>query len=290
VDKRYRSRGTIHGFPVELKQVFPNLIGNSVQAMPDGGRLRLHVFESPHRTNQRRGVCISICDTGTGIDPEHAKHLFEPFFTTKSTKGTGLGLWISKGIIQKYGGSIHFRSVALSGRNITCFQIYLPEADFRNSEAPDFLHSDEVGAPIVAGVSQADEGVTILCVDDEDIPRTVRKLVLQKQGYAVVTASSGKEALALLAAGGISLVLSDQMMPGMTGTELTKSIKANRPSMPVILISGVNEIPPDAKYADRFISKVGGPELLFHTIAEVLEAYGKASEKNALRRKVGFPT
>jgi len=153
LDKRYRSRGTIQGFPVELKQVFLNLIGNAVQAMPEGGRLRLHVFGSPHRTNQLRGVCISICDTGTGIDPEHAKHLFEPFFTTKSTKGTGLGLWISKGIIQKYGGSIHFRSVALSGRNITCFQIYLPEADFRNSEVSDFLPPDEVGSPIIAGAA-----------------------------------------------------------------------------------------------------------------------------------------
>jgi len=153
LDKRYRSRGTIQGFPVELKQVFLNLIGNAVQAMPEGGRLRLHVFGSPHRTNQRRGVCISICDTGTGIDPVHAKHLFEPFFTTKSTKGTGLGLWISKGIIQKYGGSIHFRSVALSGRNITCFQIYLPEADFRNSEVSDFLPPDELGLPIVAGAA-----------------------------------------------------------------------------------------------------------------------------------------
>jgi CheY-like chemotaxis protein len=125
-----------------------------------------------------------------------------------------------------------------------------------------------------------DEGITILCVDDEDIPRTVRKLILQKQGYNVIAAASGTEALAVLEAGGVSLVLSDQMMPGMTGTELTKSIKANCPSMPVILISGMNEIPSDAIYADRFVSKIGGPELLFHTIAEVLEAYRKASEKN----------
>jgi CheY-like chemotaxis protein len=119
------------------------------------------------------------------------------------------------------------------------------------------------------------EGITILCVDDEDIPRTVRRLVLQKQGYTVLAAASGREALELLEAGGISLVLSDQMMPGMTGTELTKSIKANCPSMPVILISGVNEIPPDAIYADRFVSKVGGPELLFRTVAEVLKEYGQ---------------
>ena len=71
----------------------------------------------------------------------------------------------------------------------------------------------------------------------------------------------------------IDLVLSDQMMPGMTGTELTKSVKIIRPTMPVILISGVNEIPADAGYADRFISKVGGPELLFQTVIEVLTEY-----------------
>jgi CheY-like chemotaxis protein len=112
-----------------------------------------------------------------------------------------------------------------------------------------------------------------LCIDDEEIPRTLRKLILQKQGYQVVTAASGAEALEVLERESIDLVLSDQMMPGMTGTELTKSVKATRPTMPVVLISGVNEIPPDAIYADRFISKVGGPELLFKTVYEVLAEY-----------------
>ncbi len=106
IEKRYRSQGMVQGFPVELKQVFLNLIGNAVQAMPDGGKLRLHVFASSRRGERQPGTWISVCDTGVGIDAEHARHLFEPFFTTKSAKGTGLGLWISKGIIQKYGGSI----------------------------------------------------------------------------------------------------------------------------------------------------------------------------------------
>jgi CheY-like chemotaxis protein len=117
--------------------------------------------------------------------------------------------------------------------------------------------------------------ITILCVDDEETPRTLRKLILQKQGYHVITAASGAEALEVLDRESINLVLSDQMMPGMLGTELTKSVKAMRPTMPVILISGVNEIPPDASYADRFVSKIGGPELLFKTVAEVLEEYGR---------------
>jgi PAS domain S-box-containing protein len=128
IEKRYRSQGMVQGFPVELKQVFLNLIGNAVQAMPDGGKLRLNVFACSRRDNRRAGTSISVCDTGVGIDAEHARHLFEPFFTTKSAKGTGLGLWISKGIIQKYGGTISFRSLRRSGRNITCFQIFLPHA------------------------------------------------------------------------------------------------------------------------------------------------------------------
>jgi len=123
--------------------------------------------------------------------------------------------------------------------------------------------------------------ITILCVDDEEIPRMLRKLILQKQGYKVITAASGKEALALLDEGGINLVLSDQLMPGMSGTELTRFIKAGRPATPVILLSGVNEIPPDAMYADRFVSKVEGPEPLFQAVAEVLQGYGYVLEKNA---------
>jgi signal transduction histidine kinase len=74
----------------------------------------------------RQDLCVSVCDTGGGIRPEHAKHLFEPFFTTKATKGTGLGLWISKGIVQKYDGAIHFRSITFKGKNITSFRVTLP--------------------------------------------------------------------------------------------------------------------------------------------------------------------
>ena len=107
-------------------------------------RLRLYVFESWPRANQSACVCISICDTGTGIDPEHAKHLFKLFFTTKSTKGTGLGLWISKGIIQKHGGSICFRSIVLNSRNITCFQVFFPETEFKKADTPDIAPVEEV--------------------------------------------------------------------------------------------------------------------------------------------------
>jgi PAS domain S-box-containing protein len=154
--KRYRSQGMVLGFPVELKQVFLNLIGNAMQAMPEGGKLRLHVFASARRDNRRAGTWISLCDTGIGIDAEHARHLFEPFFTTKSAKGTGLGLWISKGIIQKYGGTISFRSLRTVGRNITCFQIFLPHAALGAAEQIDVPpESLKVAEPAVRASGRA---------------------------------------------------------------------------------------------------------------------------------------
>jgi PAS domain S-box-containing protein len=124
--KKYSVIPVVQGFPVELRQVFLNLIGNAVQAMPDGGDLRVHVCESVDWTRHRRGTSISILDTGVGIRPEDAKRLFQPFFSTKSTKGTGLGLWISKGIVQKYDGTLTCRSYRSGGKCVTCFRVFLP--------------------------------------------------------------------------------------------------------------------------------------------------------------------
>ena len=115
-----------------------------------------------------------------------------------------------------------------------------------------------------------DSKVVILCVDDEPNSLVLRKLVLQKAGYEVVTTNSALGALDVLASRQIDLVLSDQLMPGQTGTELARQIKDRWPSLPVILISGVNEIPPDATVADLFMSKVEGPVMMCQNINDVL--------------------
>ena len=112
--------------------------------------------------------------------------------------------------------------------------------------------------------------ITILCVDDEDVPLFLRKRVLEKSGYEVITANSARQALATLESSKVDVVLSDQLMPEMTGTQLAKIIKQSRAQLPFILISGVNEMPPDIGYADVFISKLEGPVALCQKIAELL--------------------
>ncbi|MGZ4816087.1 MAG: hybrid sensor histidine kinase/response regulator [Terriglobales bacterium] len=126
LEKRYLAEGQLRGFPVELKQVFLNLIGNAIQAMPVGGKLRVTVRETGRDNGSIPGISIAIVDTGSGINPDDAKHLFEPFFSTKSGKGTGLGLWISRGIVQKYEGTIRFRSIRRGAENTTCFRVFIP--------------------------------------------------------------------------------------------------------------------------------------------------------------------
>jgi two-component system, NtrC family, sensor kinase len=126
LQRKYAISPVVQGFPVELRQVFLNLVGNAVQAMPHGGRLRVYVREATDWLGQRRGVSISVVDTGIGIRPEDSKRLFQPFFSTKSTKGTGLGLWISKGIVQKYDGTLTCRSYRTQRGCGTCFRVFLP--------------------------------------------------------------------------------------------------------------------------------------------------------------------
>lgn len=127
VKKNYVSPCVVKGFPAELRQVFLNLIGNAVQAMSDGGMLCVSVREANDWSREAmRGTVVSIMDTGAGIQPEDVSKIFQPFFSTKSTKGTGLGLWISKGIVQKYDGRISFRSYRRAGSCVTCFRVFLP--------------------------------------------------------------------------------------------------------------------------------------------------------------------
>ena len=127
VEKRYGSEDVTHGFPSEITQVFSNLVGNALEALTAGGTLGLHVLSSRDWGNPtRRGVRVFIADNGPGISGENRRRIFEPFFTTKGEKGTGLGLWVASGIVDKHGGWIRVRSSTQPGRSGTCFSVFFP--------------------------------------------------------------------------------------------------------------------------------------------------------------------
>jgi PAS domain S-box-containing protein len=132
VTRRYRSTGPISGFSGELRQLLANLVMNAMDAMTDGGSLQVRVAAGRDWPSGRAGVRITVADTGSGIPRDRLRQIFEPFYTTKKDTGTGLGLWVSRGIVQKHGGSIRVRSRA-DGRTTarttgTVFSIFLPQA------------------------------------------------------------------------------------------------------------------------------------------------------------------
>jgi PAS domain S-box-containing protein len=130
VDTRYDADVPLNAFPGELRQVFSNIIVNAADALEKSGdKLCIHVFQSPDWTNlTQRGLRITISDNGCGIPVERRAQVFEPFFTTKGNRGTGIGLWVSLGIVKKYGGKIRFRTSVRQGRSGTTFSIFLPVA------------------------------------------------------------------------------------------------------------------------------------------------------------------
>ena len=127
VERRYDFKDEIQTFPGEMRQVFANLVRNALEAVHQGGIITLHVFASRDWTKpDRRGVRVTIADCGKGIRPDHLSRIFEPFFTTKGEKGTGIGLWVTSGIVHKHGGSIHVRSSVRPEHTGSCFSVFLP--------------------------------------------------------------------------------------------------------------------------------------------------------------------
>ena len=128
VQTRLDSDCTVWGYPGEMRQIVSNLLINAIEAVGDGGRIKIRLIESSAWIGgkQERGARLLLADSGPGIQRQHLMQLFEPFFTTKGEKGTGLGLWVTNGIVRKHGGSIRVRSSVKPGRSGTCFAIFLP--------------------------------------------------------------------------------------------------------------------------------------------------------------------
>ena len=205
------------GNPSELKEVITNIIFNAVDAMPKGGDITI-------RTWQEQGqACLSIGDTGLGMSAQVRRRVFDPFFTTKGVTNSGLGLSVSYGIVRRHDGHIEVESQ--EGRGTT-FTIRLPITQAPQPEAPE--------EPQQLNGQKA----RILLVDDEEMVLETLSEVLSGEGHEVVTAASGRQALARFGEARFDLVLTDLGMPEMSGWELAAAIKQRDPAMPVAMITG----------------------------------------------------
>ena len=257
----------------QLHQTLLNLCVNARDAMPKGGKLtiaadnvELNAEEAKEIPNSRPGsyVMVMVSDTGTGIPPEVLPRIFDAFFTTKAPgKGTGLGLSTIVRIVRNHGGFVSAKSEVGSG---TSFEIYLPRAEAlpTGSEAP-------VSKPSAV---RPGHGELIVFIDDD---RSVREMVapaLLEQGYRVLTASNGAEALALLRQheAEVRLVLTDVVMPVMDGLELSEKLHFLVPELPVVLMSGTFEASKEAWPAGtaRFLVKPFRLEQLLDVIDRAL--------------------
>jgi two-component system, cell cycle sensor histidine kinase and response regulator CckA len=263
--------------PGQIEQVIVNLAVNARDAMPGGGRITIATADaelSPGyavaHPEVRPGphVLLTVADTGHGMCDETQAHLFEPFFTTKERgKGTGLGLATVYGIVQQSGGHIRVNSAADRG---STFLIYLPRV-----EAPeDSVRGSD--RPLLPRPSPGTE--TVLLAEDEEVVRRLAKEILSGNGYKVLEAGNGREALLLSEAhrGEIHLLLTDVMMPKMGGRELTDRIRPLRPDLRILYMSGYTD---DAilrhgvlEDGIPFLPKPFTPEELARKVREVLDS------------------
>jgi len=258
---------------IQIEQVVMNLVTNARDAMPDGGTITIHT-EQTRLDDQfiaRHGfgtpgpyACLSVSDTGAGIDEETLKRIFDPFYTTKETgKGTGLGLSIIYGIIKKHNGHITCDSTPGKG---TCFSIYLPllagsvPEEPKPEESSDFTGGTEV----------------ILMAEDDDSMRELYRELLVEFGYSVLEAKDGTDALKKFGEHKqhISLAILDVIMPGIKGLEVYKTIRKEKPLTPVLFCSGYSadiiQKQLDSDPLLHFLGKPYMPKELLMKIREIL--------------------
>ncbi len=268
--------GTIKADPGQIEQVIMNLAINSRDAMPQGGKLIIETENvSPNsdaglpvklRGQTCSHIALKVSDTGCGMDKETLSRIFEPFFTTKEEgKGTGLGLSTVYGIVNQSNGDIQVESEPGRG---TTFSIYLPQAVEPRASVETRSSAEDK--------QRASE--TILLVENEEIVRVLIQSILKSQGYKVLEAANGKEAVRICNQyeGVIDLLLTDVVMPQMSGRQLAEALVESRPDMKSLFISGHTE---DAvvRYGVlvsgvNFLQKPFVPEALIRKVREVLRS------------------
>jgi two-component system, cell cycle sensor histidine kinase and response regulator CckA len=254
----------------QLEQVIMNLVVNAKDALPKGGKISVRTAsvildnsERPDHSFIKNGpyVMISVTDNGHGMDRETQARIFEPFFTTKEKgKGTGLGLSTVYGIVKQSGGYVLVQSEPGRG---TAFTIYFPRVD----EPCDVLGSPTASPSSIGGSE------TILLVEDEESVRQLVRETLESRGYRVLEAANGQDALAVAAEhkDSLHLVITDVVMPGLSGHELAQQLLAARPGLKVLYLSGyAQDAFPPAEAHKAFLQKPFTLQSLARKVREVL--------------------
>jgi two-component system, cell cycle sensor histidine kinase and response regulator CckA len=262
--------GRVRADPAHLEQVVVNLAVNARDAMPAGGRLTLElanadldeIYAAEHaQVSPGPYVMLAVSDTGHGMERETLVRIFEPFFTTKPAgRGTGLGLSTVYGIVQQCGGFVWVYSEP--GRGST-FKVYLPRVDEAADEVPDTTPPDSARGT-----------ETLLLVEDEASLRVILRELLESYGYTVLDAANGVEALRVAGEhrGAIHLLVSDVVMPHMTGRELAERLAHRRPEMKVLLMSGYagSGLDPTSGTTADFIEKPFTAEGFLRRVRDIL--------------------
>lgn len=217
------------GHPPELREVLTNLIFNAVDAMPRGGTLRFSTGSEEGR------IRIAVGDTGVGMSEEESSRCLEPFYTTKGQQGTGLGLAAVYGFVQRYGGAIGIRSSKGEG---SVFTLTLPGSS-----------AEQVKPEPERKVTQ--RLLRILIIDDQEIIRQLIAEMLEAEGHLALPVADGAEALRKLSEGSWDLVISDQSMPAMTGSQIAAEMRRRNLQVPFILLTG---------FGDEMRANGGNPE------------------------------
>jgi PAS domain S-box-containing protein len=261
------TRGLVEINRGQLEQVIVNLAVNACDAMARSGKLTIESSEP------QGSVVLRVSDTGCGMNADTQARIFEPFFTTKAPgEGTGLGLSTVYGIVTGAGGQIEVDSEPGRG---TTFTIRLPAAVGADAER-------EATPPI-----RAASGANVLLVEDNDSLRVLTCRLLEHEGYEVLTARTGADALRLLEvhAAAVDLLVSDIVMPGMRGPELAARLRVANPELPVLFISGYSDQPPDRDVPDAaFLCKPFKHQALLDAVAGLLQRGAAQSDRPVRRR------